>query len=377
MRKKTLPILLVLTVSVFVLSTPALADAIRIGVTMPLTGYAATYGEDAKRGVEYAIAEANAAGGINGKTIEAVYEDDGGVGKVGVGAIQKLVTVDKVQVIVDGMMSSVALPAAPICRKNKVVFIGTLTSHPEVTSPGGYIYRIAASDVVNANVEAKFAYNVLKMKRGGSLVASTDYGIRFTKIVEERFRKLGGQWVFSDKFDQGATDYRTQLTKLKSANPEVLFVVATHKEAAGMLRQMVEMGIERVVIGTSMFDDPKFIELAGKSCEGVYYTVGARAAAGGAAKEKEFTEKFKAKFNKDPGICAKNFYDATILAIHALKTGGEAGPEIDKAMAKVKDFVGVTGSISFNPIGDRIFPTTIKKIEGGKVVETGYIDIGD
>lgn len=377
MKRKISLVLLLAGVSLFFLTGPTLAAVIKIGVTMPLTGYAATYGEDAKRGVELAIEEANAAGGIHGKTIEAVFEDDGGVGKTGVGAIQKLITVDKVQVIVDGMMSSVALPAAPICRKHKVVFIGTLTSHPDVTSPGGYIYRISASDEVNANVEAKFAYNVLKLRKGGSLVASTDYGVRFAKIVEERFKKLGGEWVFSDKFAQGATDFRTQLTKLRTAEPEVLFVVATHKEGATMLRQMVEMGVKSVVIGTSMFDDPKFIELAGKTSEGVYYTVGARAAAGGKEKEKEFVEKFKAKFNKEPGISAKNFYDATQLALYAIKTGGETGPEIDRAMAQVKDFVGVTGSISFNSIGDRIFPTTIKKIQGGKVVDTGYIDIGD
>jgi branched-chain amino acid transport system substrate-binding protein len=133
--------------------------------------------------------------------------------------MQKLVTVDKVPVIVDGMMSATALPAAPICRENKVVFIGTLTSHPEVTSPGGYIYRIAASDVINANVEAKFAYNVLKKRKAAGLTATTDYGVRFKKIVQERFEKLGGSWVASDEFPQGGTDYRTQLAKIKEKNP--------------------------------------------------------------------------------------------------------------------------------------------------------------
>jgi branched-chain amino acid transport system substrate-binding protein len=361
---------------VFVVVGQAAAQ-IKIGATMPLTGYAASYGEDAKRGVELAIEQVNKAGGIRGKKVEAIIEDDQGAGKTGVAAVQKLVTVDKVPVIVDGMMSATALPAAPICRENKVVFIGTLTSHPEVTSPGGFIYRIAASDVINANVEAKFAYNVLKKRKAGGLFATTDYGVRFKKIVQERFEKLGGSWVASDEFPQGGTDYRTQLAKIKEKNPEVVFVVATHKEAAQMLRQMVELKFRPVVIGTSMFDDPLLIELGGDAAEGVYFTVGAGMVSGLEKKQKDFETAFKAKFGKEPAISAKHFYDATGLAIEAIKTGGETGPEIDKAMAKIKDYVGVTGSITFNNIGDRIFPTTLKKIEKGKFVETGYIDMGD
>jgi len=93
--------------------------------------------------------------------------------------------------------------------------------------------------------------------------------------------------------------------------------------------------------------------------------------------QEDFKAAFQAKFGAEPAICAQYFYDATNLAIKAMKSGGTTGPEIDKAMAKTKDYVGVTGSITFNEIGDRIFPTTMMKVENGKFVETGYIDIGD
>ena len=369
-------VLLAVLLSVSMVAAPAFCQ-IKIGVTMPLTGYAASYGEDAKRGVELAIDQVNSAGGIGGKKLEAIFEDDGGVGKTGVAAIQKLITVDKVPVVVDGMMSSTALPASPICRENKVVFVGTLTSHPEVTSPGGYIYRIASSDVINANVTAKFVYNELKFTKAAGLFATTDYAVRFKELVRKRFEKLGGTWVGSDEFQQGATDYRTQLAKIKEKNPETLLVVATHKEAAQMLRQMVELKFRPVLIGTSMFDDPKLIELAGDAAEGVYFTTGAGTAPGLEKVQEDFKAAFQAKFGAEPAICAQYFYDATNLAIEAMKSGGTTGPEIDKAMAKTKDYVGVTGSITFNEIGDRIFPTTMMKVENGKFMETGYIDIGD
>jgi branched-chain amino acid transport system substrate-binding protein len=368
-----------LSILLFVCMIASQATAqIKIGATMPLTGYAASYGEDAKRGVELAIDQVNAAGGIRGKKVVVIYEDDAGAGKTGVAAAQKLITVDKVQVIVDAMFTATALPISPMCRENKVVLLGTLVSHPDFTSPGGYLYRCAASDVINANVEAKFAYNVLKMRRAGGLFATNDYAVRFQKIVRERFEKMGGSWLISDEFAQGATDFRTQLAKIKEKNPEVLFVVETHKEAAQMLRQMVELKFKPVVIGTSMFDDPMLMELAGDAAEGVYFSTGAAVAASGLEKkQEEFKKAFKEKFGKDPAICAEHFYDATNLAIEAMKTGGETGPEIDKALSRIKDYLGVTGTITFNAIGDRIFPTTVKKVEKGKFVGTGYIDMGD
>jgi branched-chain amino acid transport system substrate-binding protein len=144
-----------------------------------------------------------------------------------------------------------------------------------------------------------------------------------------------------------------------------------------LLRQMVELKFKTQVIGTSMLDDPNLIALAGDAAEGVYYDV---PAGGSGAQEKiqEFQAAFEAKFpGKKPAICAKYFYDATNLAIYALKEGGESGPEINKAMSKVKDFPGVTGTITFNEIGDRMSKVKVKKVENGKLVDTGYVDAGN
>jgi branched-chain amino acid transport system substrate-binding protein len=350
---------------------------VKIGAMFPLTGYAASYGEDAKRGIELAIDQANKAGGIRGKQVEAVFEDTAGAGKTGIAAVRKLITFDKVQVVIDGMMSSVALPAGPICRENKVVFIGTMTSHPDVTSPGGYIYRLSPSDEFSANVSAKFAYNVMKKRRAAALVATTDYGYMFKKLAQKKFESLGGTWLITDEFKEGATDFRTQLTKIKSKNPDVLFIVATHKEAAQLLRQMVELRFKTMVMGTSMLDDPNLIALAGDAAEGVYYDVPAGGSGEGEI-TKEFQAAFEAKFpGKKPAICAQYFYDATNLAIYAIKEGGESGPEINEAMSKIKGYQGVTGTITFNEIGDRISKVKVKKVENGKLVETGYVDAGD
>ncbi len=351
---------------------PASAE-IKIGMTLPLTGYAASYGEDAKRGAELAVEQTNSAGGIKGEKVQLLIEDDAGVGKSGVAATQKLVGVDKVPVLIGGMMSSVALPASPLARSNKVVYLSTMSSHPDLTSPGGFIYRLAGSDAVIGVAEAQYAVEVWKSKTAVGLFATTDYGTINSKLVREAYEKAGGKWVGSDQFKQGATDFRTQLVKLKEMNADTMFIVATHKEAAQLFRQMVELNYKPHIMGTSFLDDPSIFDLAGDAANDVCFATSAAPSTPESKKARaEFEATFKAKYGKDPGITARYFYDATRLAIDAIKAAGPDGAAIDKWLAAVKDYPGVTSPISFTPIGDGIIPATIKKIENRKFVETGF-----
>jgi branched-chain amino acid transport system substrate-binding protein len=352
--------------------TPAWAD-IKIGVTLPLTGYAASYGEEAKRGAELAAEQTNSAGGIKGEKIQLLVEDDAGAGKTGIAATQKLLGVDNVPVIIGGMMSAVALPASPLARANKTVYISTLSSHPDLTSPGGYIYRLTGSDALLGTIEAQFSIEVLKSKTAAGLFATTEYSATNSKIVRAAYEKAGGKWLMSEDFKQGATDYRTQIIKLKDANADTLFITATHKEAAQLFRQMVELNYSPRVMGTSFLNDPAIFDLAGDAANNVYFATSVAASTDQTRKiSAEFDAAYKAKFGKDPGLPARYFYDATRLAIDAINAVGPDGAAIDKWMATVKDFPGVTSTISFNAVGDGVIPATIKKIENGKFVETGY-----
>ncbi len=366
---------LVLIGSLFALAVaPVFAQPIKIGVELPLTGYAAPYGEDAKRGAELAVDEINAAGGINGRKIDAIYEDDGAVGKTAVSATQKLVDVDKVPVIVGGMMAAAALSAAPIARENKVVFVATVSSHPDLTNEELYVYRVFITVKMHGNTMAKYAYNVLNARTAAALTPNTDYGVTHEKTVRERFIKLGGKWLISESYTPGSSDFRAQLTKIKEKNPDILFCPGPMKETAQMFRQIREMRINTLLFPSSMLEDPKFFELAGNTGEGSYFTTFIKEKI---AKEDEYTARFKTKFGKDPGISSKCYYDAMQLVFFALKQGAMTGPEINKALAQVKNFPGITGSITFDKIGDRIWTITVRKIVGTGFVDTGYTDPGD
>ncbi len=146
------------------------------------------------------------------------------------------------------------------------------------------------------------------------------------------------------------------------------------KETAQMFRQIREMRINTMLFPSSMLEDPKFFELAGNTGEGAYFTTFIKERI---AKEEEFTARFKAKFGKEPGISSKCYYDAMQLVFHALKQGAMTGPEINKVLSQVKNFPGITGSITFDRIGDRIWTITVRKIVGTSFVDTGYTDAGD
>ena len=357
------------------LTNAASAEDVKIGVTLPLTGFGASYGEDAKRGADLAVDQANAAGGTNGGKIQLIVEDDGGIAKTGISATQKLVGVDKVPVILGGMFSSVALPASQIARENKVVYLSTMSSHPDLTSAGGFIYRLAGSDALIGTTEVDFVLKKLTAKTAVGLFAQTDYGTMNGKLVAAAFAKSRGKWLGGDDFKAGATDFHTQLVKLKALQPEAMFIVATHKEAAQLFRQMTELNFKPQIMGTSTLDDPAIFELAGDTANGVYFaTSKAEETEKGKEARAAFVAAFKAKYGKDPGITASYFYDAARLAIDAIKAAGATGPAIDKWVAAVKNFPGVTASISFTPIGDAVIPTTIKKIENGKFVDTGFAE---
>jgi branched-chain amino acid transport system substrate-binding protein len=272
------------------------------------------------------------------------------------------------------MFSSAALPAAPVAKENKVVFIATISSHPELTSPGGYIYRVHTTDRVNANAAGRFSTRVLKLKKGGGLMASSDYGRSLGKFTQMSFEKEGGTWLLMEYFAVGSSDFRSQLTKIKEKDPEIIFIAATVKEAAQILRQMVELRMKMPVLGSSTLDDPLLVQLAGEATDMVYYHRVARAPGEvGKKREEAFIERYEAKFpGKKPAIAAKYYYDALGLACAAIKLGGETDPGIDQGMRKIKDYPGLTGNVTFDEIGDRIFTAEIVKIEKGKVVETGF-----
>jgi branched-chain amino acid transport system substrate-binding protein len=341
---------------------------IKIGAVLPLTGDAAVWGNNTKEGIDLAVEELNKQGGIIGKKLEIVYEDSKALPQDGVSAIQKLITIDKVSAVIDNSVSSVCLAMAPIAEQNKVVILSTGSTAPKVSEAGEYIFRIWNSDALEGKVMADYAFDSLNIKTAAMMFINNDYGVGLQEVFSNEFHKKAGKVLTSESFNQNETNFRTQLTKIKKANPEVIYLVGYPKEIPIVLKQAKELGIKVQILGTVAFEDPQIINVAGAASEGLIYPYPVEPDKEDMA-VKEFLDKYKAKYNKEPGITCDVGYDAVNMIAKAIElSGGETGQDIQTGLMMIEDFHGASGIMTFDEHGDVNKPMGMKIVKNGRFV---------
>jgi len=244
-------------------------ETIKIGAILPLSGDNARYGVWIKEGLELKREEINASGGINGKKLEIIYEDDQAKPQIAASAMQKLATVDKVPVVFGSWASSSVLAQAPIAEKSKVVVMAEAIS-PKIRDAGDYIFRIQPDARYYIRELVPFVYNQLEIRTVSILFVNNDFGVDQKEVFKAEFEKLGGKILSIEEFKQGDTDFRTPLSKIKRQNPQGVFLPA-YIEAGHILKQAKEIGLKAQFLGSIPFENPDILELAGIAAEGVIY----------------------------------------------------------------------------------------------------------
>lgn len=340
---------------------------IKIGGVLPLTGSAAVWGENAKMGLEIALEEVNEAGGVKGKKLKLIIEDSQSDPAKAVSALQKLISTDKVSVVIGDIASSSVLAMAPIAEKAKVVLLSPGASNPDISKAGEFIFRNWQSDALEGEVDAKFAYERLAYRKMVVIYVNNAYGTGLKTVFEETFKKLGGKILASESFEQGATDMRSQLSKISSVNPEAIYMPGYPPEMAITLRQAREIGIKIQFISVQAFDDPKILETAKAAAEGVFFSVPKPPEPSQPIVTK-FIRKYKEKYNREPGVCSDTGYDALKIIIWAMDKSGVSGLNVQKQLLKLKNFPGAAGLTTFDENGDVIKPFIFKKVESQQFV---------
>jgi len=357
-------IILALTLSSFG-CTKKEPEEIKIGVITPLTGEGATYGEATKRGVDLAAEEINQKGGINGKKIRVIYEDDQLKPDVGANAIQKLITVDKVPVILGAFGSSVTLAIAPIAEKNKVVLFSASSTADAIKDAGDYIFRNVPPNSRQGTTAAEFVVGKLKAKAASVLYMNNDYGISLAKAFETSFKEKGGSLVITENYNPGDRDFRTHLSKIKIKQPPIIFYPGHYQESGLILRQAKEMGIKSVLIGGDGSYSPELIKIAGQGAEGSYYTLMAMGYGIADEEIKSFVTTFKNKYKDEPDVYSSYAYDAIKIIVHAIEKGGYNSDGIKNALYQIKNWKGVTGITSFDKFGEVDKPFYLYEVKNG------------
>ena len=341
---------------------------IAIGAILPLTGDGAKYGEEAKDGIDLAVEEINSNGGIDGKKVRIIYEDDMGTSPGAVNAFTKLVAVDKVPIVIGPMYSSTTLAVAPRANERKVILFTPSGSSPDITDAGDYVFRNFPSDVYEGAEIARFAYDRLGLRRMAILTVNLDYGIGLSEVFKERFRELGGQIVAEEKYEQGATDFRTQLAKIQVTNPDGLYLPGYYTEIALILMQAVELAFDVQFVSCVGFDNPKSVELAGEAAEGVIFARPAYDPESSDPAVSRFVRSFTSMHGLVPGTYAAHAYDATKIIAKAIRKGGYQSDGIKEALYGIRDFPCVTGKTSIDENGDVVKPIQIMKVRNGEFI---------
>lgn len=337
---------------------------IKIGATLPLSGDAAVWGNNTREGIELAVEEINSAGGVLGKKIKVVYEDTQALPDKGVSAYRKLTKVDKVPTIIDDSVSSVTLAMAPLAQKDNVVILATGATAPKISEAGKYIFRIWNSDAYEGEVAAQYACTTLNLRKVAILFINNDYGKGLEGVFKTEFARFGGEIVTSESFEQNSTDMRSQVTKIKNSSPDGLYIIGYPKETPIALRQIKELGLKAKLIGTVAMNDPKLIETAGDSVEGLIFPY-PRDPSG--QHVEQFGIKFNNKYDKDPGITADVGYDAVKMIVKAIELAKDySGEDIRKGLNMLKNFPGVSGVMTFDENGDVHKPMGMKIVTAGE-----------
>ena len=345
------------------------SNEIKVGANFEITGNQANYGSAGLDGLKLAIKEANDAGGIDGKKITLVQADTKSEASEAVNSATKLISDDKVKVIVGPMVTANVMAESQVANDNKIPVIAPAATNPDVTVENGktkpFIFRSCFIDPQQGTVMAEFAAKQLKAKTAVMyLDSSSDYSKSLGKVFKEKFEANGGKVVMEEAFLAKDQDFKAALTKLKTANADVVFVPAYYEEVGKIVKQARELGITAPMLGTDGWDDPKVVDIAGADAlNNTYFSTHYF------EKDQDvqgFIESFQNEYGHAPNVFAALGYDAGKMLIDAIKRAGSADPEkIQKALEETKDLQVGTGKITMDQNHNPIKSAVILEMKNG------------
>jgi branched-chain amino acid transport system substrate-binding protein len=354
-------------------NTGSATGDILVGEFGSLTGPQATFGTSTHQGIMLAVDEINAAGGVGGRKIKILTEDDQSKQEEAANAVSKLISQNGVIAMLGEVASSASIAAAPICQSNKIPMITPSSTNEQVTKKGDYIFRVCFTDNYQGENQAIFANQWCEENKKPKNVAiltdvKSDYSTGLTKVFTDKFTSLGGKVIITQSYANGDSDFRSQLTAIKATGPSLLYVPGYYTDIGQIAGQRADLGMNVPMLGGDGWESPRLIEIGGKALEGCFYT-NHYFADDPTPIVHDFVEKYKARWGSKPDALAALGYDAAKVMAKALeRTGGMGGAALRDSIGQTKGFSGVTGTITIGPernaVGKKL---VIEEIKGGQL----------
>jgi len=347
-----------------------------IGHVASLTGDTATFGVSADEGIRLALDEVNSKGGVLGKQVKVITEDDRSLSDEAKTACNKLITKDHVCAILGEIASSRSIAIAPVCEDAKIPMLSPGSTNPKVTQGYEYVFRNCFIDPFQGTAMANFAMKQLGFKRFAILYpVNSDYGVGLRQFFTEAVKKNGGQIVedvaYTEKQDK---DFHGQLTKIKNANPDAIFDSGYYTEAGLIATQARDLGITCPILGGDGWDSDQTVKVGGQAINGCYFS-NHYSPDEDRPEVKQFVAAYQKKYNgKVPDAMAILSYDAMNIMCDAIKRAGSTdGKKIRDALAATKDFPGASGVTTIDDQHNAKKSVVILKIEDGKFKYAGTV----
>jgi branched-chain amino acid transport system substrate-binding protein len=342
---------------------------IKVGEYASLTGKEASFGQSSHEGIVLAFEEIDAAGGVLGRPIELITEDNQTQPGQSATAVKKLIARDRVIALLGEVSSGRSLEAAPIAQAYKIPMIAPAATNPQVTRVGNYIFRVCFIDPFQGTVMARFALEDLKAHRVAILSSvSNAYSVGLAKFFRETFRSAGGEITAEPKYSEGDKDFRAQLTAIKAAGADAVYVPGYYTEAALIVRQGRELGLTMPFIGGDGWVADELLQIGGPALNGCYYSTHFSPENRDPAVQ-AFVKKFRTRWSgANPDAFAALGYDAAYVLADAIRRAGTTdGPTLRAALAHTRDFAGVTGATTIDANRNASKPAAIIAIRDGRL----------
>ncbi len=342
---------------------------IKVGWISDLTGPVAKYG--AYEAGTLAMEEINAKGGINGKPLKIIFEDGKCSGKDAVSAMNKLVSIDKVKVVLGGHCSPESVAIAPIAEKNKVLMLASITGSPVLTNAGDYVFRTTPVVTMQSILISNLAYQKLGLKKFAVIYELTDYARPLAETFKDNFTKLGGLVPVYEGYNPGTTDFRTILEKARSNGVDGLIILPQSPDAGyQLMKQIKELRIKAKLFGNDVAGNQKVVNSEPALYEGLVLALPNFDVVNN-PKSKAFSDAYNARFNTTVlpyGIYTAESYDAVYIIADGIAKYGYDVEKLKQYLYSINGYDGASGKITIDANGDGVRDYFLKTIKGGKIV---------
>ncbi len=341
---------------------------ILVGEYGSLTGTTATFGRATHDGIMLAVEEINAAGGVKGRKIRVITEDDQSRPEEAATVVAKLINQDRVVALLGEVASSRTLAAAPKAQEARIPMITPSSTNPKVTQVGDYIFRVCYLDDFQGRALARFVYNSLGFRRAAILRdIRNDYSVGLSDYFKQEYEGLGGKIVGDHSYSEGDADFKAQLTAIKSTDAEVLFVPGYYTEIGQIASQARDLGLEQPLVGGDGWESPRLLEIGGDALNGSFYSNHLFPGDSDPAVA-NFLAAFNKRYGENPDALAALGYDATkMLAAAMARTTDLTPAQIRDELAATRNFRGVTGMITIDENRNPVKSIVMLEIKDGQM----------